>query len=147
VGTITRLHDKCETGGAVQNVNRGWSVRPSSSNNNESVVTVLPAFTQSLKKFVRQCSHEIGISKTIIHHILQHEKWKPYTPRLLHALNEDDPDCQMEFCECFFYMCDERESFPNFIVWSDEANFKLNGTVNQHSYVYSATENPRVTFE
>jgi hypothetical protein len=30
------------------------------------------------------------------------------------------------------------------IVWSDEATFKLNGTVNQHNYVYYAAENPYI---
>jgi hypothetical protein len=44
-------------------------------------------------------------------------------------------------------MCDERESSPDFIVWSDEDTFKLNGTVNHHNCVYQATENPRVTEE
>jgi hypothetical protein len=43
-------------------------------------------------------------------------------------------------------MYDERES-PDFIVWSDEATFKLNGTVNSHNFVYWATENPCVPEE
>jgi hypothetical protein len=42
-------------------------------------------------------------------------------------------------------MCDEKESFPDFIVWSDEATFKFNGTVNQHNCVYRASENLHVT--
>jgi hypothetical protein len=27
------------------------------------------------------------------------EKWKPYILRLLHPLNEDDPDHRLKFCE------------------------------------------------
>jgi hypothetical protein len=53
-------------------------------------------------------------------------------------MNEDDPDCEMQFCEQFF-MCVMKESFLEFIVWSDDATF--NGTVSQHNCVYRVTEN------
>nr|CAI5830231.1 unnamed protein product [Callosobruchus analis] len=33
------------------------------------------------------------------------------------------------------------------IIWSDEAQFKLNGTVNRHNCVYWCEENPHVTIE
>ena len=33
------------------------------------------------------------------------------------------------------------------MVWSDEAQFKLNGTVNRHNCVYWAPENPHVHVE
>nr|CAI5859770.1 unnamed protein product [Callosobruchus analis] len=33
------------------------------------------------------------------------------------------------------------------IIWSDEAQFKLNGTVNRHNYVYWCEENPHITIE
>jgi hypothetical protein len=36
----------------------------------------------------------------------------------------------MEFSELLLHTCDVRQPFPDFIVWSDEATFKLNGTVN-----------------
>jgi hypothetical protein len=44
-------------------------------------------------------------------------------------MNENNPDRPVEFCEWFLHMRDERESSPYFIVWSDEATFKINGTV------------------
>jgi hypothetical protein len=33
------------------------------------------------------------------------------------------------------------------VVWSDEAQFKLNGTVNRHNCVYWAEDNPHLTVE
>nr|CAI5837922.1 unnamed protein product [Callosobruchus analis] len=33
------------------------------------------------------------------------------------------------------------------IIWSDEAQFKLNGTVNRHNCVYWCEENPHITIE
>ena len=47
----------------------------------------------------------------------------------------------MQFCEWFQQMVNEDEDFVTKIVWSDEAQFKLNGTVNRHNCVYWAPEN------
>jgi len=47
----------------------------------------------------------------------------------------------MQFCEWFQQMVNEDEEFVTKIVWSDEAQFKLNGTVNRHNCVYWAPEN------
>jgi hypothetical protein len=44
-------------------------------------------------------------------------------------------------------MYDGRKSFPDFTVWSDEANFKLNGTINRHKCVYWATGSPNLMEE
>jgi len=50
----------------------------------------------------------------------------------------------MQFCEWFQQMLNEDEECVTKIVWSDEAQFKLNGTVNRHNCVYWAPENLRV---
>jgi len=44
-------------------------------------------------------------------------------------------------------MVREDEEFVGKMVWSDEAQFKLNGTVNRHNCVYWAPENPHVHVE
>ena len=44
-------------------------------------------------------------------------------------------------------MVGENEEFVGKMVWSDEARFKLNGTVNQHNCVYWPPENPHVHVE
>ena len=41
-------------------------------------------------------------------------------------------------------MVNEDEEFVTKIVWSDEAQFKLNGRVNRHNCVYWAPENLHV---
>jgi len=47
----------------------------------------------------------------------------------------------MQFCEWFQKMVNEDEEFVMKILWSDEAQFKLNETVNRHNCVYWAPEN------
>jgi len=44
-------------------------------------------------------------------------------------------------------MVREDEEFVGKMVWSDEAQFKLNGAVNRHNFVYWAPENPHVQVE
>ncbi|GFR05072.1 DUF4817 domain-containing protein [Trichonephila clavata] len=40
-----------------------------------------------------------------------------------------------------------KPGFMGSIIWSDEAQFKLNGTVNRHNCVYWGEENPNITIE
>ena len=69
---------------------------------------------------------------------------KAYRPRLLHALNEDDPDRRCEFADIFQELFADDSSFSNRIVWTDEATFKWNGHVHRHNCVYYAFENPHI---
>ncbi|PSN52652.1 hypothetical protein C0J52_08821 [Blattella germanica] len=59
-------------------------------------------------------------------------------------MNENDQDRRMEYSEWFNNMVYNDEGFAEMIVWSDEAQFKLNGTVNRHNCIYWASENPNV---
>ncbi|GFQ76014.1 DUF4817 domain-containing protein [Trichonephila clavata] len=40
-----------------------------------------------------------------------------------------------------------KPGFMGSIIWSDDAQFKLNGTVNRHNCVYWGEENPHITIE
>ena len=65
----------------------------------------------------------------------------------MHAMSEDDPDHQIEFCKAFLNKCLEDCSFLTKVFWSDKAYFKLNGHVNWHSTIYWATENAHKEIE
>lgn len=123
--------------------NRRWSEegmvgRKKSVLDERGVEAVVQTFTRSRKNSVWQASHESGVSKSSVYCILKQAKWKPYISRLLHVINEDDPDRHLQFCE---WICDN-EQLTDLIVWSDEETFKLNGTINRHNCVYWARENP-----
>jgi hypothetical protein len=60
------------------------------------------------------------------------------------AINEDDPDQRVQFCEWLQHKIHEDEELLSKIVWSDEAIFKLNGGVNHHNCVYWAAESPLI---
>ncbi|GFQ86169.1 uncharacterized protein TNCT_177921 [Trichonephila clavata] len=65
-------------------------------------------------------------------------QWRSYIPRLVHALNHDEPDRRVQYCEWYLERCNEDAHFPTKIVWSDVATFKLNGSINKHNCTYWA---------
>ena len=73
--------------------------------------------------------------------------YKPYIPRLIHQLNEDDFDRRVEYCETFLSFTQNEPDIIHRVMWSDEAIFRLNGHINRHNSIYWATENPNVTWE
>ena len=145
--TIARIPDKFETHGTVCDVHKGRSGTPRTATSPASSAKMLEQITRSPQKSTKQCARETGVSRTSIRCILKRARWKIFIPRLLYVRNEDDPDQRVQYCELFQNMVREDEEFVGKMVWSDEAQFKLYGTVNQHNYVYWAPENPHVHVE
>ena len=86
-------------------------------------------------------------AKSSGHRILKQDDWKSYIPSLLHSINEDDPDRRKEFFEWYLAKVEETADFSDRIIWSDEAIFKLNGTINRHNATYWAQQNPHVHYD
>ncbi|KAJ4437975.1 hypothetical protein ANN_13914 [Periplaneta americana] len=145
--TITRLRDKFEDEGTVQNVHKNNSGIPRTSISHAREREVIERFQQSPRKPVRQATRETGISKSSVHRVLKRAQCKSFIPRFVPALNEDDYDRRIEFCEWYQAKYAEDNQFPYKIVWSDEATFKLNGSINRHNCTYWASNNPLVTVE
>jgi len=80
-----------ETRGTVCDVQKGRSGRPHIAASPASS-KVLEQFTRSPQKSTKQCARETGVSRTSIQRILKTARWKIFISRLLHALNDDDPD-------------------------------------------------------
>ena len=72
---------------------------------------------------------------------------KPYRPRIIHALNKDESDPHLQFCETFLSCAEKDPNILDKIIWGDEVSFKLNDKVNRHNCVYWSDSNPHVTME
>jgi hypothetical protein len=72
---------------------------------------------------------------------------KPYKTTLLQALNEDDPDRRMEFCEWILDSTQEDLILLDRILWTDEAMFQVNGRINRHNCVYWSDTNLHLIIE
>jgi DNA-binding XRE family transcriptional regulator len=143
--TIYRLAKKFDETGSVEDASR--SGRPTSVTTEENMQLVSQNFHLSPQTSQRSAARDLGISRSSLQRIMKDLKLKPYKPKLLQALNEDDPDRRMEFCE---WILDSIEKNPNLldqILWTDEATFQLNGRVNRHKCVYWSDNNPHFIIE
>ena len=64
---ITRIRDKFEVDGTVQDVLKGICGRKRSYTDDEIANAVMHVFARSPKKSLRQCFREIGIEKSSVH--------------------------------------------------------------------------------
>ena len=67
---------------------------------------------------------------------------KSYIPTLCQGLHEDDYDRWLEFAHTFLTMAENNPDILKLTLWSDEANFKVNGHVNRHNAIYWSANNP-----
>ncbi|XP_055878515.1 uncharacterized protein LOC106074981 [Biomphalaria glabrata] len=128
-------------------VHKGRSGQPRTATNDESTTAVLKLFQRSPQKSLRQAARESDVSASTVLNILRKGKFRLYIARLVQQLSDDDPDRRLEFCEWVQERVRCDSGFMGGIIWSDEAQFKLNGTVNRHNCEYWAEDNPRITVE
>ena len=69
-----------------------------------------------------------------VQRIIRKLRFKLWRPRLVQELSEDDPDRRLQFCELFQDKFAENLN----VIWSDEAQFKLNEEINRHNCVFYA---------
>lgn len=118
-----------------------WPQTSTSPGKEEQVQETL---LQSPQKSLQQTGQETHISKDSVYRIMKCLHWKCYIPTLIHALNEDDPDRRLQFFDGYLAKC---AVFPHKIVWSDEATFILNGSINRHNCTYWCPISPHVILE
>ena len=143
--TIYRLSKKFDETGSVDDTSR--SGRPKSATTEDNTSLVSETFRRNPHLSQRRAARELNISRSSLQRIMKELKLKPYRPRLLQALNEDDPHRRVEFCEWFLDSVDEDPTLLDRILWSDEATFYLNGHVNRHNCVYWSDTNPHFVIE
>ena len=90
----------------------------------------------------KQLGEAHGISKTSARNILRRYHVHPYKMTYLHALKENDAAKRIEFCNWGVRMLDENPAQSEHILFSDEALFYINGSVNTQNYRYWADINP-----
>ena len=95
--TIYRLRNKFDKMGSVNDAPKCGC--PKTSTTEEKKTLVALTFVNSPKKSTRSASAELSISRTSLRRLLHNMKFKPYRPRLVRGLLEDDPDGRLQFCE------------------------------------------------
>jgi len=117
-----------ETGCLCKGKSTGW---PRVSDDN--VERIRESFVGSPRKSTNRASRELQIPQTTVWLVLRrHLTMKPYKLQLLQALKPTDKFKRLEF-SIFMQEAMQDENFASRLVFSDEANFHLNGKVNRHN--------------
>ncbi|KAJ8955020.1 hypothetical protein NQ318_000452 [Aromia moschata] len=90
---------------------------------------------------------ENEVSETTVLRILRKENYHPYKFQLVQELNEDDPDRRLQFCETMMNLCQTNPNLHQEILFSHEATFCLNGTVNPQNCRNWSRTNPHWIIE
>lgn len=139
--TVKKTLDRFNETGSVKD--RPKSGRPVTATNEEIQLNVALSIEEDCHTSTRKLHQQHDVSVGSIHYILKKKlKFHPFKINLVHKLNEDDPDRRVEFCDKMMDLIIADASFPNRIVFSDEATFFLNGHVNRHNMRYWSANNP-----
>lgn len=110
-------------------------------------MNILLDLQENPHKATRQVAVEQSVCKSSVLKYLHKNKWHPYKVHLVQELNEDDFDRRLEFCEIMMDRCSVDPQLLSKILFSDEATFCLNGSVNKQNCRYWAPENPHWSME
>lgn len=112
------------------------SGRPRSVRDEETIKEVEASVRQNPSLFIRKRSQALIIKKSSLHSILKKDlHLKAYKIQLVQELKDTDYANRLNFAN------EMLQRFNN-ILFSDEANFQLNGHVNRQNCRYWAVENP-----
>lgn len=119
------------------------SGRPRTGRSAENIATIQAIVDETPTTSSRNMARVSGIKRGSILNILKKcLKLKSYIPTLCQGLHEDDYDRRLQFAQTFLTMVENKADILKLILWSDEANFKLNGHVNRHNAIYWSANNP-----
>lgn len=129
-----------EETGSVKN--RPKQGRPNVVLNEETSLEVLQSVIEDPHLSTNAISRNLGISQSSVRRVLHKNSFKPYKIHMVQELSDDDFDRRVEFCELMMDNLDNNRIRLNNIVFSDEATFMLNGSVNRHNCRYWCDSNP-----
>jgi len=138
--TVQKTVRRFEETGSVKD--RPRSGRPRDATNEEKSLDVLLSVTENPHTSIPKLEQEHGIAKGSIHKILKRNSFHPYKIFVTQELTEGDFDRRIEFCNEMITRYDRDPNWFNFIIFSDEATFELNGAVNRHNCRYWSDVNP-----
>lgn len=138
--TVERTVKRFEETGTVKD--RPRTGRPKTATTDEASLNILLSIQEDPHCTLRKLAQHNETSMKSVHRVLKTNKFHPFKVTLVHELNEDDFDRRVEFCEDMMERVDNDPNFIHNIVFSDEATFQINGSLNRHNCRYWAAENP-----
>lgn len=131
--TVQKTYQRFQDTGSVKDRQRLG--RPKTATNEDSSIEILQSFVEDPHFSMRKASQAHDTSVMSIHRVLKNAKYHPYKINLVQELVADDFDRRVEFCEIMMQEIDEHPDLINKIVFSDEATFVLDGTINRQQSI------------
>ena len=92
--------------------------------------------------------YHFDVSKTSLWRILRHDlQWRPYKSRRVHKLQDGDTMFRRAYCRNMLQILSTKPDFLNYILWTDECFFRLDGVANTNNMIFWASENPNICTE
>ena len=132
VTTIQRLVTRFKATGSVADLpGKGrkstWEERET---NVKDAVTELTENREIPTCSTREVAAATGFSQTNVYNILtKHLKWFPYRIKLHQEITTSDKQHRLEFAN---FILSNQNLIPQ-ILWSDESNFSIDGSINRHN--------------
>lgn len=140
---IGRWKAKLLSTGSIHGIKEGRGRKPEATSSDKSEA-VLQALELDPLSSVRQISMETSTSKSSVQRIIQKSGNRPWKIASVQELFDADEDRRMEFCTFIMEKMETDDSFHHKILFSDEAIFYLDGSVNKHNLHYYSIENPHL---
>ncbi|EFA09383.1 hypothetical protein TcasGA2_TC001948 [Tribolium castaneum] len=100
----------------------------------DTELNVLLMLEENPNLSTRKISRQTDISQSSINRIILKHKFHPYHLEL--QLHEEDFRKRINFSDIMLNLIGENRNFINKILFTDEATFKSNGSVNRHNMHY-----------
>lgn len=142
---MVELAKKFERTGSVEDAKRIG--RPRSVRTEQNSMMVAQSFVENPRRSAKRTSLVLEIPSRTLRRIMEDIGLHCYHPHLLQQLKPRDHLPRMEFCEWYLIMKAADPFFERQILWSDEAQFKVDGRVNRHNCVYWADAHPHEILE
>ncbi|KAJ8937323.1 hypothetical protein NQ318_008285 [Aromia moschata] len=122
-GTISKIEAQYREMGHVRKV-------PSKKQavvDDDTKLNLLLALQENPITPARQLARDSNLNHETVLKILKYEKKRPYKMQAVQELLEDDPDRRVEFCDLLMTCIDQNQLSLEWMVFSDEVTFTLNG--------------------
>ena len=132
--TVAQLIKRFERTFSVSNIK--CASRKRKTTDDIAAVNIIENVERTPKISIRRLARECKTSSYAVGRVLKEHKYRPFKEKQVQILHKDDAENRLSFCRWFLGRGDVRMT-----LFSDEAVFYLNGSVNRPHYW--AQQNPR----
>lgn len=137
--TITRTVHRFQESGSI---NRRHGPRRRRVTTDENAADVLAAFFANPHTSIRDVAFQSGLSRTSILRILHSGHLHPFRMHRHQGLEPQDPQNRLDFCNWLLLQEEINDRFLPNVIFTDEARFSRDGTVNTQNMHYWSDTNP-----